>query len=179
MEQNWGKKAWKYTVHILSLSRRFQDLNCKFCWHIRKSIFSYRNHFLKFICHRYWLFSMKSRKARWNPHSVRMKSASQMKLNPSFLPTKSDFITMWFHPAKVGFIPSARTDLVEKEHHLSGRQMVFLFWSGIRESNPPMQLGKLPFYRWTTSASLVGIIANPSRKCNTKNVVRIPLCKRR
>ena len=35
------------------------------------------------------------------------------------LPTQSDFITKWFHPTKVGFIPSARTDLVEKKHPLS------------------------------------------------------------
>ena len=25
-------------------------------------------------------------------------------------------------------------------------------WSGIRESNPPLQLGKLPSCRWTNSA---------------------------
>ena len=37
-----------------------------------------------------------------------------MKLNPSSLPAKRDFITKWFHPTLVGFIPSARTDLVEK-----------------------------------------------------------------
>ena len=42
-----------------------------------------------------------------------------MKLNPSFLLTKSDFITQRFHPTEVGFIPSARTDLVEKNPHLS------------------------------------------------------------
>ena len=71
---------------------------------------------------------MKSRKARWNPSNTRMKSALQMKLNPSLLPTKSDFITKWFHPTKAGFIPSDRTDLVEKKHPLSGRQRVFLFW---------------------------------------------------
>ena len=28
---------------------------------------------------------------------------------------KADFITKWFHPTQVGFIPSERTDLVEKD----------------------------------------------------------------
>ena len=36
-----------------------------------------------------------------------------------YLPTQSDFITKWFHPTEVGFIPSVRTDLVEKNPHLS------------------------------------------------------------
>ena len=40
----------------------------------------------------------------------------QMKLNPSPLPAKRDFIAKRFHPTKVGFIPAARTDLVEKSH---------------------------------------------------------------
>ncbi len=55
-----------------------------------------------------------------------MKSASQMKLNPS-LPTKSDFNTQVISSTVGGFIPDERTDLVKKKHHLSGRQMVFLF----------------------------------------------------
>ena len=44
------------------------------------------------------------------------------------LPTKLDFVTKWFHSTIVGFIPSARTDLVEKKHLLSDRQKVLLFW---------------------------------------------------
>ena len=43
-----------------------------------------------------------------------MKSASQMKLNPSNNPTKSDFIMQVISSIKDGFIPSDRTDLVEK-----------------------------------------------------------------
>ena len=48
----------------------------------------------------------------WN---LRLKP--QMKSNPSFNPTKSDFITKWFHP-RSGFIPS-KTDLIEKRRLLS------------------------------------------------------------
>ena len=44
-----------------------------------------------------------------------MKSAAQMKLNPSPNPTKSDFTTQVISPIEDGFIPSERTDLVEKE----------------------------------------------------------------
>ena len=43
-----------------------------------------------------------------------MKSATQMKLNPSPNPTKSDFITQVISSIEDGFIPSDRTDLVEK-----------------------------------------------------------------
>ena len=106
----------------------------------------YNRHF--FVCQGFFAFSflylyiiskllMKSRLARWNPSNTRMKSASQMKSNPSPLPTKSDFITKWFHPTYVGFIPFVRTDLVDKKNHFfrSG----FLFWSGLRGSNPPPQ----------------------------------------
>ena len=31
---------------------------------------------------------------------------------------------------------------------------VLLFWSGIRESNPPPQLGKLMYYRYTNPAQI-------------------------
>ena len=54
-----------------------------------------------------------------------MKSASQMKLNPSPNPTKSDFITQVISSIEDGFIPSDRTDLVEKERQVF--RLVFLF----------------------------------------------------
>jgi hypothetical protein len=43
-----------------------------------------------------------------------MKSASQMKLNPSPNPTEVGFHHEVISPNEVGFIPSARTDLVKK-----------------------------------------------------------------
>ena len=49
----------------------------------------------------------------------RMKSANADEIKSVLLPTKSDFITKRFHPTIVGFIPSERTDLVEKNPHLS------------------------------------------------------------
>jgi len=54
-----------------------------------------------------------------------MKSATQMKLNPSSNPTKSDFITQVISSIEDGFIPSDRTDLVEKERQVE--RLVFLF----------------------------------------------------
>ena len=46
------------------------------------------------------------------------------------LPTESDFITQVISPILDGFIPSVRTDLVEKNTLLSDRQKGILFWSG-------------------------------------------------
>ena len=54
-----------------------------------------------------------------------MKSAVQMKLNPSPNPTKSDFITQVISSIEDGFIPYDRTDLVEKERQVF--RLVFLF----------------------------------------------------
>ena len=54
-----------------------------------------------------------------------MKSAMQMKLNPSPNPTKSDFITQVISSIEDGFIPSDWTDLVEKERQVF--RLVFLF----------------------------------------------------
>ena len=54
-----------------------------------------------------------------------MKSAAQMKLNPSPNLTKSDFITQVISSIEDGFIPSDRTDLVEKERQVE--RLVFLF----------------------------------------------------
>ena len=48
-----------------------------------------------------------------------------MKLNPSPNPTKSDFITQVISSIEDGFIPSDRTDLVEKERQVF--RLVFLF----------------------------------------------------
>ena len=48
-----------------------------------------------------------------------MKSASQMKLNPSLSPDEVGFHHEVISSTKGGFIPSARTDLVEKNPHLS------------------------------------------------------------
>ena len=40
-------------------------------------------------------------------------------------------------------------------------------WSGVRESNPPLWLGKRPFYRWTNPAfNCVATIAREREKCN-------------
>ena len=43
------------------------------------------------------------------------------------LPIKSEFIMQVILSSVGGFIPDERTDLVEKEHLLSGRQKVLLF----------------------------------------------------
>ena len=45
------------------------------------------------------------------------------------------------------------------------RRGVLLFWSRIRESNPPSQLGKLLYYRCTNPAYRC-IIAEPPEKSN-------------
>ena len=71
---------------------------------------------------------------------ARMKSAMQMKSAfadeiKSVLITrrKADFITKWFHPTQVGFIPSERTDLAEK----NGNRITItvLFWYGRQDLN--------------------------------------------
>ena len=49
-----------------------------------------------FIC-----FLMKSHGVRWNPLYVRMKSASQMKLNPPLSRRSRISTREWFHPLKV------------------------------------------------------------------------------
>ena len=60
---------------------------------------------------------MKSCYARWNPSKLGWNlqpAASDEITSVPPLPAKRDFITKWFHPTLVGFIPSARTDLTEK-----------------------------------------------------------------
>ena len=47
---------------------------------------------------------------------TRMKSASQMKLNPSLSPDEVGFHHEVISSTAGGFIPSARTDLVEKKN---------------------------------------------------------------
>ena len=77
--------------------------------------------------------SMKSCFAGWNPSELGWNlqpMASDEIKSVLIIPTKSDFITKWFHPTGVGFIPSARTDLVEKSTHCLGRQMCAFFWCG-------------------------------------------------
>ena len=60
--------------------------------------------------------------------------------------SRSDFIhRRWIYSGR-------RTDLVEKKPLLSGRQRRFLFWSRVRESNPPPRLGKPMYYRCTNPA---------------------------
>ena len=72
---------------------------------------------------------MKSCYARWNPSklgwNLRRAASDEIKSVLS-LPAKQDFITKWFHPTLVGFIPSARTDLVEKS--TCGSKCFFLGW---------------------------------------------------
>ena len=60
---------------------------------------------------------MKSCVARWNPSKLgwNLRRAPQMKLNPSFHPAKAGFHREAISPNAVGFIPSQRTDLVEKD----------------------------------------------------------------
>ena len=48
-----------------------------------------------------------------------------------------------------------------------GRQKLLLFWSRVRESNPPSRLGKPLYYRYTNPAWNVGIIAERMEKFNT------------
>ena len=45
------------------------------------------------------------------------------------------------HARSVHHLPE-RANIVEKKHHLSGRQMVFLFWLGWQDSNLRMQQSK-------------------------------------
>ena len=61
-----------------------------------------------------------------------MKSALQMKLNPSLSPDAVGFHHEVISSTAGGFIPSGRTDLVEKKQPLSGRQRLFLFWRRVR-----------------------------------------------
>ena len=59
---------------------------------------------------------MKSCVAGWNPSKLgwNLRRAPQMKLNPSSHPAKVGFHREAISPNAVGFIPSQRTDLVEK-----------------------------------------------------------------
>lgn len=54
-------------------------------------------------------------------------------------------------PAGISQIPQG-IYFTEKKPPLSGRQKRFLFWSRVRESNPPSRLGKPLYYRYTNPA---------------------------
>ena len=79
------------------------------------------NSYLNRLYHRLQRFSMKSRGARWNPHFVRMKSASQMKLNPSLSPDEVGFHHGVISPIrKGGFSWKEPTLVVDKCGFFSG-----------------------------------------------------------
>ena len=61
-----------------------------------------------------------------------MKSASQMKLNPSLSPDDVGFHHGVISSTAGGFIPSDRTDLVEKKHPLSVDKGCFFSGAGDR-----------------------------------------------
>ena len=53
---------------------------------------------------------------------------------------------------------------LDKKEVTFGRQKLLLFWSRVRESNPPSRLGKPLYYRYTNPA-FGGIIAGGDGKC--------------
>ena len=59
-----------------------------------------------------------------------MKSASQTKLNPSLSSDEVGFHHKVISPAEGGFIPSVRTDLVEKTHFCPIDKSVFFLGGG-------------------------------------------------
>ena len=61
------------------------------------------------------------------------------------------------------------------KNRVVARFFVFLGWSGRRESNPRIQLGKLMFYHWTTPAKCLYYTALPSKSQEgvRKNLGRI------
>ena len=87
------------------------------------------NHLFEYIISQISMIFNEIAQARWNPHYVRVKSASQMKLNPpirrrgGFHPRRGFHHRRWFHPPD-------RVDLVEKKHPLSVDKGCFFSGAG-------------------------------------------------
>ena len=91
------RNYWKWYCSYVPSSMFKWCSNSKFAIKFKHKTISFVKFKFVALYHKMLHFSMKSRKARWNPHSVRMKSASQMKLNPSYsrrsrILSRSDFI---------------------------------------------------------------------------------------
>ena len=91
----------------------------------------------------------------------------KVKLSVPPTPTGTSLAEGILHAPQVR-LSCRKAHLVEKKHRLSCRQTVFLFWSRVRESNPPSRLGKPLYYRYTNPAfgSCIGIIAKAKGKSN-------------
>ena len=111
---------------------------------------------------------MKSCCARWNPSKLGWNlqpSASDEIKSVLSLPAKRDFITKWFHPTLVGFIPSVRTDLVEKSHPLTRMAFFLPGAEGLEPTTP--SFGDWCSTNWTIPLCTNHIISHKSSNCNT------------
>ena len=80
-----------------------------------------------------------------------MESATQMKLNPSFLSDEVGFHHEVISSTKGGFIPSVRTDLVEKNPLLSTDKRGFFSGAADEARTRYLHLGKVALYQMSYS----------------------------